>query len=106
LTEKVEVKNVSSTKIDLNHNKIGRIHGLDELAGVLFPGNNNHQKIFLAIFIELKYAPQQFMILLHACSRLSAARCAAWASLTTFPDSTKLMATAKAGFFPTAFPVL
>jgi len=52
---------VSSTKIDLNHNKIGRIHGLDELAGVLFPGNNNHQKIFLAIFIELKYAPQQFL---------------------------------------------
>ena len=50
-----------STKIELNHNKIARIQGLDELAKVLFPGNRNHQKVFLAIFIELKYAPQQFL---------------------------------------------
>jgi hypothetical protein len=28
---------------------------------LLFPGNGNHQKIFLAVFIELKYAPQQFL---------------------------------------------
>ena len=55
------MKNVPSTKIDLNHNRIGRIQGLDELAGVLFPGNKNHQKIFLAIFIELKYAKDQFL---------------------------------------------
>ena len=46
-----------STKIELNHNKIARIQGLDELAGILFPGNRNHQRIFLAIFIEMKYAP-------------------------------------------------
>jgi len=50
-----------TTKIELNHNKIARIHGLDELAGILFPGNRNHQKIFLAIFIELKYAPGEFL---------------------------------------------
>ena len=50
-----------STKIELNHNKIARIQGLDELTGVLFPGNKNHQKVFLAIFIELKYAPGQFL---------------------------------------------
>ena len=50
-----------STKILLNHSKIFRIQGLDELAGMLFPGNKNHQKVFLAIFIELKYAPQQFL---------------------------------------------
>ena len=50
-----------STKIELNHNKIARIQGLDELAIILFPGNRNHQKVFLAIFIELKYAPQQFL---------------------------------------------
>ena len=50
-----------STKIDLNHNKIARIQGLDELARVLFPRNRNHQKIFLAIFIELKYAPDEFL---------------------------------------------
>ena len=50
-----------STKIDLNHNKICRIQSLDELAGMLFPGNKNHQKVFLAIFIELKYAPREFL---------------------------------------------
>ncbi|MFC1896475.1 hypothetical protein ACFL0Q_07445 [Thermodesulfobacteriota bacterium] len=51
-----------STKIELNYNKIARIQGLDELAGLLFPGNRNHQRVFLAIFIELKYAPNQFLI--------------------------------------------
>ena len=50
-----------STKIELNYNKIARIQGMDELALILFPGNSNHQKIFLAIFIELKYAPQEFL---------------------------------------------
>ena len=50
-----------STKIELNHNKISRIHCLDELAKLLFPGNKNHQKIFLAIFIEIKYAPNEFL---------------------------------------------
>jgi hypothetical protein len=61
LIEKAGVKNVPSTKIELNHNKISRIQGLDELGKVLFPGNRNHQKIFLAIFIELKYAPGEFL---------------------------------------------
>jgi len=61
LNKKTGVKNVPSTKIELNHNKIARIQGLDELAGVLFPGNESHQKVFLAIFIELKYAPGQFL---------------------------------------------
>lgn len=57
-----------STKIELNHNKIARIQGLDELAGILFPGNRNHQKIFLAIFIELKYAEGEFLPnLTHLC---------------------------------------
>lgn len=50
-----------STKIELNHNKIIRIQGLDELARILFPGNRNHQRIFLAIFIELKYAPSELI---------------------------------------------
>ena len=50
-----------STKIELNHNKIARIQGLDELAIILFPGNRMHQKIFLTIFIELKYAPDEFL---------------------------------------------
>ncbi len=50
-----------STKIELNHNKIARMQGLDELAKILLPGNRNHQKIFLAIFIELKFAPCEFL---------------------------------------------
>ena len=50
-----------NTKIELNHNKITRIQGLDELAKALFPGNRNHQKVFLAIFIKLKFAPQEFV---------------------------------------------
>ncbi|PKN61558.1 MAG: hypothetical protein CVU57_28795 [Deltaproteobacteria bacterium HGW-Deltaproteobacteria-15] len=54
------MKKIANTKIELNHNRIARIQGLDELAGILFPGNKNHQKVFLAIFIELKYAPFGF----------------------------------------------
>jgi len=50
-----------STKIEFNCNKIARIQGLDELAQLLFPGNRSHQRVFLAIFIELKYAPGQFV---------------------------------------------
>ena len=50
-----------TTKIDLNHSKITRFEDLDELAKVLFPGNRNHQRCFLAIFVELKWAPDQFL---------------------------------------------
>jgi hypothetical protein len=50
-----------STKIELNHNTIARIQSLDELAKVLFPGNKNHQRVFLAVFIELKYAQNGFL---------------------------------------------
>jgi len=50
-----------STKIEFSHNKIDRIQGLDELAAILFPGNKNHQKVFLTVFIELKYAPYEFL---------------------------------------------
>lgn len=50
-----------STKIELNANKIARLSALDDLARVLFPGNRNHQRVCLAIFIELKYAPGQLL---------------------------------------------
>jgi len=64
------VKNIPSTKIELNCNKIARIQGLDELAKILFPGNKNHQRIFLAIFIELKYAKSEFLpSLLQLCDK-------------------------------------
>jgi hypothetical protein len=49
------------TKIGFSCNKIGRIKDLDELAALLCPGSREQQKVFLAIFIELKYAKGQFM---------------------------------------------
>ena len=50
-----------STKVELSFNKIHRIDGLDDLARILFPHNKNHQRAFLAMFLELKYAPDQFL---------------------------------------------
>jgi len=62
------VKKTPSTKIELNANKIARIQDMEELARLLFPGNRNHQRVFLAVFIELKYAPGQYMPSLdHLC---------------------------------------
>ena len=52
---------MTNTKIELNCSKICRAQGLDELAKLLFLGNRNHQRVFLAIFIELKYAPGGFI---------------------------------------------
>lgn len=52
---------MTSTKIDMNHRKIAQIEALHELAEILFPGNRNHQRIFLAIFVELKWADNQFL---------------------------------------------
>jgi len=64
------VKNIPSTKIEVSYNKIQRMSGLDDLARILFPGNKNHQKVFLAIFIEIKYAPEEFIpTLLPLCDR-------------------------------------
>jgi hypothetical protein len=53
------------TKIEISYNQLGRIEDLDELAAILFPGNRNQQKIFLAIFIELKWADNQFLTALE-----------------------------------------
>lgn len=52
---------MTRTKIEFNSKKIDRIQGLDELGALLFPRNRNHQKVFLAIFIELKYSSNQFV---------------------------------------------
>lgn len=54
-----------STKIDLNCGRIDRIDALDELAAILFPNNRNHQRVFLAIFIELKWSEKQFLPILE-----------------------------------------
>jgi hypothetical protein len=50
-----------ATKIEFSCNKIARIKDLDELAALLFPGSRDQQKVFLAIFIELKYSKGQFI---------------------------------------------
>jgi hypothetical protein len=52
---------MASSKVDLNHGRIGRIESLDEMASILFPGNKNHQRVFLAVFVELKWADGQFL---------------------------------------------
>ena len=49
------------TKIEFSFNKIARIKDLDEFAALLFPGSRDQQKVFLAIFIDLKYSRDQFM---------------------------------------------
>ena len=49
------------TKIEIGFNKINRINGLDDIARMFFPHNKNHQKVFLALFIELKYAENCFL---------------------------------------------
>lgn len=54
------------TKIEFSCNRIARIKGLDELAVLLFPGSREQQKIFLAIFIELKYSKGQYIPSLHS----------------------------------------
>ena len=46
-------------KIEVGFNKIIRTDDLDLLARLLFPNNRNHQFIFLAIFVELKWAYQK-----------------------------------------------
>jgi hypothetical protein len=55
------VKKVPYSKIDLSFNKIARVRDLDEFAEILFPGNRKHQEMFMAIFVELKYAEGAFL---------------------------------------------
>jgi len=49
------------TKIDFSHNIIKRLESIDDIAPILFPGNNRHQKIFVVIFVELKWAKEGFL---------------------------------------------
>ena len=64
------MKNIPSTKIELSCSKISIIRDLDEFAKLLIPGNKMHQRVFLAIFVELKYASGQFIPTLRSvCER-------------------------------------
>ncbi len=55
------MKKTPSTKVELNHNRIARTEGLDEFADILFPRNKNHKRVFLTIFIEIKYSKEGFL---------------------------------------------
>jgi hypothetical protein len=52
---------MACSKIDLSFNKIARVRDLDEFAEIMFPGNSGHQTMFIAIFVELKYAEGSFL---------------------------------------------
>jgi hypothetical protein len=49
----------------LNNSKVMRVESLDELAGLFFPNNKKHQRIFLTIFVELKWSESQFLTTLE-----------------------------------------
>ena len=61
LDQEAGVKMTPNTKIDLNSNKIAHMEGLDDMARVFCPANRNHQRAFLAVFVELKWAQDQFL---------------------------------------------
>ena len=48
------------TKIEVNPAIARSIKGLDDLARVVFPDNRNHRRVFVAIWLELKYAEDHF----------------------------------------------
>ena len=50
-----------TTKIEADQNKIRRTSGLDEWIGLLFPGKRLHQRIALAVLVELKWSTGQFL---------------------------------------------
>ena len=49
------------TKIELNPALVRRVSGLDDLARMFFPDNRNHQRAFVAIWLEIEYADNQFL---------------------------------------------
>jgi len=49
------------TKIEINPAIVRGISGLDDLARVFFPDNRNHRRAFLAVWLGIKYAEEQFL---------------------------------------------
>ena len=49
------------TKIEISPALMRKISGLDDLAKIVFPDNRNHRRVFVAIWLELKYADRQFL---------------------------------------------
>ncbi len=48
------------TKIEVNPALCRQVSGLDDLARIVFPDNPNHRKAFVGVWIEIKYAEEQF----------------------------------------------
>ena len=49
------------TKIEINPAIVRRTSGLDDLARIFFPDNRSHRRVFVSIWVELKYARDQFL---------------------------------------------
>ena len=49
------------TKIEINPARVRGLSGLDDLARVFFPDNANHRRAFLAVWLGIKYAEEQFL---------------------------------------------
>ena len=81
---------------------------LEYLTPLFFPGNRKQQRVFLAIFIELKYAPAQFIPhLTSPCDRYGfsprmpetvRSSCTDWALLCMCSDSIRVTAIKKGGY--------
>lgn len=48
---------MSRPRIEIGHNRVRRLQGLDDLARLLFR-KSSHQKLFLTIFVDLKHAEE------------------------------------------------
>jgi hypothetical protein len=40
---------------------VRRISGLDDIARIFFPDNRNHRRAFVGLWLEIKYAENQFL---------------------------------------------
>lgn len=52
---------VVRTKIDVNPANARNISGLDDLARIVFPDSRTHRRVFVAIWLEVKYAEDHFV---------------------------------------------
>lgn len=52
---------MARTKIEVNPANARNITGLDDLARIVFPDNRTHRRVFVAIWLEIKYADDQFL---------------------------------------------
>ena len=49
------------SRIEVTPAAVRGLRGLDDLARIVFPDNRRHRRVFVAIWIELKYAEDQFL---------------------------------------------